>query len=333
MRFKRWPRVSAYEDTARKRAAFHRSQRQQRERLPLLADLIAEQQPSVEAEMARRAVWWPEQQQEDRDRRARAWRRARARLAAYGGNLRPILRQLWRECPYPADPACLLDLLHGVDTGRIDPERPPWKHPRALKPRVTPNPATFDEAFRQIGSRQVGGGPKTTEADEFIFVGNVGSGLVFLVSRVRLINPHFLYGRPLRCKARCEAYATWSGAFMYAACRVRPCMTAGPDGSRGSTPHHTASCYAPETLRALSIPGPTGRAITSSPPSQLLNLFFAADDYAACATDDRNASSRVIRAQATRAILFASAMMTTRDGRRDCNPASHASPTAARVLA
>ena len=190
MRFKRWPRVSPYEDTTRKRAAFHRSQKQQRDKLPLLADLIAEQQPGVDAEMARRAVWWPEQQQEDRDRRARTWRRARARLAAYGDNLRPVLRQLWQDCPYPGDPSYLLDLLRGVDTGRVDPERPPWKHPRALTPRVTPNPAAFDEAFRQIGARKVGGGPKTTEADEFIFVGNVGRGLIFLVSRVRLINPH-----------------------------------------------------------------------------------------------------------------------------------------------
>ena len=34
----------------------------------------------------------------------------------------------------------------------------------------------------------------------------------------------FMYGRPLRCKARGEAgAAVWSGAFMYAACRCGPC--------------------------------------------------------------------------------------------------------------
>lgn len=194
MRFHRWPRVSAYQDTPRKRAALARSQREQREKLPLLRDLIAERQPSADAEMARRAAWWPQAQQEGRDRRAQNWRRAHRRLAGYGDNLRRVLIALWRDCPYPADPAYLLDLLHGVDTGRIDPERPSWNHPQTLTPRTTRNPVSFDEAFRQIGrrkiGRKIGGGPKTTEADEFIFVGNLGSGILFVTSRVRLIDPH-----------------------------------------------------------------------------------------------------------------------------------------------
>ena len=46
MRFRRWPRVMAYEDTTRKRAALACSQRLQREKLPLFADLIAARQPS-----------------------------------------------------------------------------------------------------------------------------------------------------------------------------------------------------------------------------------------------------------------------------------------------
>jgi hypothetical protein len=29
------------------------------------------------------------------------------------------------DCPYPADPDYLLDMLHSIDTGRIDPERSP----------------------------------------------------------------------------------------------------------------------------------------------------------------------------------------------------------------
>ena len=53
---------------------------------------------------------------------------------------------------------------------------------------MTPNPATFDEAFRQIGQRKVGGGPKTTPHDEILFCGNLGSGILFLTSRVRLID-------------------------------------------------------------------------------------------------------------------------------------------------
>lgn len=126
MRFRRWPRVSAYEDTPRKCAALARAQQTQRDNFPLLAPLIAERQPSADAEMARRAAWWPEAQQRDRDRRAHDWRRARARLAGYGDNLRALLIRLWHHCPYPADPVYLLDMLHSIATGRIDPERPPW---------------------------------------------------------------------------------------------------------------------------------------------------------------------------------------------------------------
>jgi hypothetical protein len=190
MRFRRWPRVSAYEDTPRKRAALARTQREQRERLPLLRDLIAERQPSADAEMTRRAEWWPRIQREGRDQRAADWRRSRARLASYGDNLRSVIRHLWRDCPYPADPVYLNDLLHAIEAGRIDPERPPWNHPQALRPRTTPNPVSFDEAFRRIGQRKVVGGPKTTEVDEFTFVGNLGNGILFLTSHVRRIDPH-----------------------------------------------------------------------------------------------------------------------------------------------
>jgi hypothetical protein len=36
------------------------------------------------------------------------------------------VHSLWIEAPYPADPGYLLDLLDGIETGRIDPSRPPW---------------------------------------------------------------------------------------------------------------------------------------------------------------------------------------------------------------
>jgi hypothetical protein len=59
----------------------------------------------------------------------------------------------------------------------------------APKSHASAPPATFDQAFRQIGARKVGGGPKTTEADEFLFCGDLGTGLIYLRSRVRLIDP------------------------------------------------------------------------------------------------------------------------------------------------
>ena len=56
--------------TDRKRAAAARSQRRQRDVLPLLAPLIAEAQPGIDEVMASRAVHWTEWEQRDRDRRA-----------------------------------------------------------------------------------------------------------------------------------------------------------------------------------------------------------------------------------------------------------------------
>jgi hypothetical protein len=79
----------------------------------------------------------------------------------------------------------------------------------------------------------------------------------------------FMYGRPLRCKV--------GGLGLARSGRVRSCMrpvgaaflmTAGPDGVRGSTPHQRVALLAPKALRALSIPGPPGCAITSLSPSQ-----------------------------------------------------------------
>jgi hypothetical protein len=154
MRFRRWPRVSAFEDTPRKRAALARSQEAQREKLPLLHALIAEQQPGADDVMAQRAERWTNAQQEDRDRRAQLWRRARAQLAGHGDDLRRRLIGLWNGAPYPADPAYLLDLLRAIDTGRIDPERPPWRFSKELDPRITPDPQSFDEAFRCISRRK-----------------------------------------------------------------------------------------------------------------------------------------------------------------------------------
>ncbi|WP_247648148.1 hypothetical protein [Pannonibacter phragmitetus] len=190
MRFRRWHRPEPYRDTSRKRAAFHRKQRLEREALPLFADQIADGQHGVDEEMARRAVWWGEAERERRSQRAASWRKARGRLFALPDALRATVRSLWRECPYPADPVSLLDLLHQIAVGRVDPHRPPWKFHPEVKARITPDPSSFDAAFRQIGHRKIGGGPKTTEADEFLFCGNLGSGLVFLRSRVCLIERH-----------------------------------------------------------------------------------------------------------------------------------------------
>ncbi|ACL62440.1 hypothetical protein [Methylobacterium nodulans] len=178
MRFRRVPRPEPYRETSCKRAAFLRKQRLELEALPLFADAIAASQHDVAAEMACRAVWWAEAERERRRQRTAGWRQARARLFALDTALRRTIRALWRTCRYPGDPPYLAGLLHQIAVGRFDPHRPPWLF----------HPATFDAAFRRIGRRTVGGGPKTAPANELVFRGNLGAGILFLTSRVRLID-------------------------------------------------------------------------------------------------------------------------------------------------
>lgn len=142
MRFKRWPRPTAYEDTSRKRAACRRKQVREQAALPLFATVIAERQLDVDEEMVRRTGHWERQQQQSRRQRAEGWLRARARLFALEVDQRLAIMALWRICPYPADPSYLGTLLHEIATGRIDPARPPWGGGHILTPRTTPNPAT-----------------------------------------------------------------------------------------------------------------------------------------------------------------------------------------------
>ncbi|MGE0586862.1 MAG: hypothetical protein AB7O39_17170 [Flavobacteriaceae bacterium] len=193
MRFRPWPKPEPYRDTSRKRAAFKRKQRLEREALPLLAEMIAAGQHSVDEEMARRHVWRDERERVQRVLRATRWREARASLFSLPDDLRRTVRKLWRGCPYPADPTYLLDLLHQIAIGRVDPHRPPWIFDGKLTARTTPNASKFDEAFRQIGHRKIGGGPKTTPADESLFCGNFGSGVLFLRTRVRPNDPNESY--------------------------------------------------------------------------------------------------------------------------------------------
>ncbi len=118
MRFKRWQR-HPFTDTSRKRAALRRKQQREREALPLLADQIAESQPSEDEVMEARAVQWAAQEVRDRNRRARKWLEARASINALSANEKAVLRRAWDCAPYPADPVYLLDFLHSFSVGRF----------------------------------------------------------------------------------------------------------------------------------------------------------------------------------------------------------------------
>lgn len=202
MRFRRWHRPQPYGDTSRKRAALIRKQRLQREALPLFAEQIAAGQHSVDEEMARRTVWWDHAERHRRNQRAAWWRKSRARLFAFPDELRLRIRQIWRTCPYPADPASFADFLHQIAVGKLDPERPPWIFHQERSARITRNPATFGEAFRLIGRKKVSEGSNSGSAEELLFCGNLGNGILFLTRRVRFIDAneslYFSSGQHLR---------------------------------------------------------------------------------------------------------------------------------------
>ncbi|MGY6259180.1 hypothetical protein ACXIVK_37785 [Paraburkholderia caledonica] len=118
MRFKRYGRYE-FTDTPRKRAAFARKQRLEREALPLFADQIAAEQIGADEEMEGRRAQWDRQTASDRLRRATQWRRARGRLRGYLAPVRSALHAYWQQCRWPADPEYLLTMLHMYDTGRL----------------------------------------------------------------------------------------------------------------------------------------------------------------------------------------------------------------------
>jgi hypothetical protein len=119
MRFKSYPR-SPFTDTARKRGHLRRKQAAEREALPLFSAQIAAAQPGEDEVMHRRAIAWNRSQQEDRDRRAGNWRRARRAIAVRPARERALIRRAWDRAPFPADPSYLLDFLTQIDRGRVD---------------------------------------------------------------------------------------------------------------------------------------------------------------------------------------------------------------------
>jgi hypothetical protein len=119
MRFKRlgW---FEFEDTKRKRLAYERKLRVEREALPLFAEQIEQEQTPVDVVMRERARRWDEQQRKDRQRQAANWREARRRLRSYPPDVAAGLLSYWQRCRYPADPVYLMSMLRMFDRGEID---------------------------------------------------------------------------------------------------------------------------------------------------------------------------------------------------------------------
>lgn len=119
MRFKRFERYE-FQDTERKRKAYARKQQRERERYPLFPEMVASEQIDVDAEMEGRRRRWEMQEVTDRARRAKGWRQARAKLAAYPDQERQELRAYWERCGWPADPSYLASMLKMYDDKRLE---------------------------------------------------------------------------------------------------------------------------------------------------------------------------------------------------------------------
>jgi len=123
MRFHCYGRYE-FRDTDRKRAAFHRKQRAEREALPLFADQVAAEQIGADEEMEGRRQRWERHQANDRQRRAEKWREARRRLNDYPVSVRGGLLAYWQRCMWPGDPSYFLSMLHMYDNGRLSIDTP-----------------------------------------------------------------------------------------------------------------------------------------------------------------------------------------------------------------
>jgi len=126
MRFTRFESFD-FKDTPRKRAAYERKLRLEREALPLFADQIAAMQVTTAEEMAGRALRWTERQRLDRQHRAEKWREGRRRLQAHPAPIRRKLLAYWQRCMWPADPVYLLSMLHMHSEGRLELEPKPYQ--------------------------------------------------------------------------------------------------------------------------------------------------------------------------------------------------------------
>lgn len=113
-------------DTPRKRAALRRKQQRERDALPLFADQIAEEQPTEDEEMSRRAVLSDTQESRWRSDRAAEWRKARRMIDSLPANEGRAIRRVWDCAPYPADPSRLLGVLNSYSLGKMDLKRPPF---------------------------------------------------------------------------------------------------------------------------------------------------------------------------------------------------------------
>jgi|6_EtaG_2_1085325.scaffolds.fasta_scaffold00065_64 hypothetical protein len=101
--------------TSRRLANATRALRREREKRPLFAAQLAQEQETPEARILAIATAAIEQEQRFRDLAARHWREARARLAAMPDEKRAQLLALWETSFCPPDASYFADYTRNAD--------------------------------------------------------------------------------------------------------------------------------------------------------------------------------------------------------------------------
>jgi hypothetical protein len=121
MLFKRYPRYEELTMSDRKIAAFIRKQAKERNRYPLFLEHVEREQHSLNAERLKRIQVDITITQQQRDYRARSWRKARANFFALPETVKEIIRADWLVWVGPRDPsyfAWMIDVHSGEQARR-----------------------------------------------------------------------------------------------------------------------------------------------------------------------------------------------------------------------
>lgn len=116
MKFQRYDRYQPITITQRKVAAFARKQAAERARYPLFAGHVADEQRSVDTEMAARHTAWESTEVRMRAYHAQSWRKSRARYFAQPAQVRQQILTKWEQWLGPRTAtyfAWMVDTLSG----------------------------------------------------------------------------------------------------------------------------------------------------------------------------------------------------------------------------
>lgn len=136
MIFKKAIRHTPRVPSNRMKSAYVRSCRNKQDKLPLLAPLIAEAQPSFEEMERQRAITSKACSKNLRDLSARHWRSARTRLADLPKGVRQSLLERYRTSSMPKESGTLCHLLWRGITTDISADEMPFMAPEERTTRI-----------------------------------------------------------------------------------------------------------------------------------------------------------------------------------------------------